>query len=62
MVGTPGKGVVAGCRHGRRPQGDRLPPEALVARLAVGARVANFTDGSTEMLLERIAVAMRAAD
>jgi alkylation response protein AidB-like acyl-CoA dehydrogenase len=31
-------------------------------RHAVGARVANFTDGSTEMLLERIAVAMRAAD
>jgi alkylation response protein AidB-like acyl-CoA dehydrogenase len=31
-------------------------------RHAVGARVANFTDGSTEMLLERIAVAMRATD
>jgi alkylation response protein AidB-like acyl-CoA dehydrogenase len=39
-----------------------LREEHPFGRHAVGARVANFTDGSTEMLLERIAVAMRAAD
>ena len=37
-----------------------LREEHPFGRHAVGARVANFTDGSTEMLLERIAVAMRA--
>jgi alkylation response protein AidB-like acyl-CoA dehydrogenase len=36
-----------------------LREEHPFGRHAVGARVANFTDGSTEMLLERIAVALR---